>query len=364
MAAASSRHYSAGIEDPSRERNRMELRPGAAAHALRDAWSASARRRVLLHSADPDCAQGIVGRVFRPHHLVPHGRATRLQARLDHLPAGLLGFSSLSYGSAVDILPGPLESFYLLQIPLQGSAVIEAGDETFRSDPACASLLSPRPDLRMHWGDGNEQLIVRIESAVLQRFADRWCGSTSREPPTFAPRLPLDEHPALVDLLLSLIDVAHRLADPAPCERPSLSLLQLQYRLLATLLAGQPHSQRDRLACSGPPVAPRCVRQVEDYLVAHCADPLSPEALAAIAGVSVRSLFLGFQRYRGVSPMRLLRELRLQRVRDELLGAEPDARVGDIALRWGFHHLGRFGQEYREAFGESPRQTLLQRRRG
>jgi transcriptional regulator GlxA family with amidase domain len=85
---------------------------------------------------------------------------------------------------------------------------------------------------------------------------------------------------------------------------------------------------------------------------------------AAIAGVSVRTLFLGFQRYRGVSPMRLLRELRLQRVRDELLRAEADARVGHIALRWGFHHLGRFGQEYREAFGESPRQTLLQRRRG
>lgn len=338
------------------------VRPGEAAQQLRQAWQAAARRRVLLHSRDRDCAQSLVSRVFRPHRLVPRGHSAELAARLDHLPAGMLGLSCLSYGAAVDILPGPLESFYLLQIPLQGDAVIEAGGESFASDVTCASLLSPAPDLRMHWGEGNEQLIVRIESGTLQRFVDSWCGSASAVAPVFAPQVRLDQCPALADLLHSLIDVAERLGASAPAdgieEPPPLSIVQLQYRLLATLLASHPHSEHERLAASGPPVAPRCVRQVEDYLMAHCGEPISPESLAAFAGVSVRSLFLGFQRYRGVSPMRLLRELRLRRARDELLQAGPGIRVTDVALRWGFYHLGRFGQEYREAFGETPRQTL------
>lgn len=42
----------------------------------------------------------------------------------------------------------------------------------------------------------------------------------------------------------------------------------------------------------------------------------------------------------------------------DLLQPGPGTRVTDVALRWGFYHLGRFGQTYQKAFGESPSQTL------
>jgi AraC-like DNA-binding protein len=35
-----------------------------------------------------------------------------------------------------------------------------------------------------------------------------------------------------------------------------------------------------------------------------------------------------------------------------------EASVTDIALRWGFNHLGRFSQLYRERYGEKPLATL------
>lgn len=347
--------------------DREPQRAGDAAQLLDSAWARARHRQPLLASSDREQAQHVVGGVFRPHRLEPALAATPMAARMNHLGAGLLGLIDLEYGRAVDILPGPLESFYLLQIPLAGSAQIDAGGERFESDTACASLLSPVPDLRMHWRAGNRQLIVRIEAAAMQRFVDCWCGEPAVLLPNFAPQLRLDRQPALVDLLLSLVAVAERQSaaradgdghgEPG-AELSAISTVQLHYRLMATLLASQPHDASVRLAGRGSPVAPRCVRRAEDYLEAHCAEAITPEALAAATGVSVRSLFLGFQRFRGVSPMRWLRELRMQRARQELLGAGPGVHVTDVALRWGFYHLGRFAQEYREAYGEAPAQTL------
>lgn len=326
---------------------------GAAARALASAWQRATRQRPLLDTTDRDIAQDVVGRVFRPHRLEPAHDA-RLRAGMQHLGTGLLGVSLLRYGDTVDILPGPLDSFYLLQLPLAGQAQIHTAGRAFVSDAGCASLISPTPDLRMRWLAGNAQLCVRIEAEVLRRYVGAWCGRPCTRLPVFEPQLPLDRHPLLLEVLLGLIEAA----DEGAVNRGSLTAVQLQQRLLAALLGGAPHDLQHEMQGSSPPVTPRCVRLVEEHLVAHCDQPLTPESLAALAGVSVRSLYLGFRRYRGVSPMRLLHELRLRRAHDDLLQAPPDTRVTDVALRWGLGHLGRFSKDYAMAFGEKPSETL------
>jgi AraC-like DNA-binding protein len=326
---------------------------GAAARALAQAWQRSARRRRLFDTTDRDCARDVVGRVFRPHRLEP-GRDSRLLASMEHVGTGLLGMCELHYGGTVDIVPGPLENFYLLQIPVAGAAHIETASRTFVSDTACASLISPAPDLRMRWLANNVQLCVRIEAEALRRFVAAWTGKPCTHLPVFEPEVPIDRHPMLVDALLSLIDAA----DPPAEGCGPLPSAQLQHRLLALLLGCVTHDSQAQLEGSCPPVTPRCVRMVEDHLIAYCDRPLTPESLALLAGVSVRSLYLGFQRYRGVSPMRLLHEVRLRRAHQDLLQAPPGTRVTEVALRWGLGHLGRFSQDYRDAFGELPSETL------
>lgn len=327
--------------------------PGHAAGRLASAWAQAAHRQTLFDTDDADCAQDLVGRVFRPHRL-RQAHEARLQAGMRHLGTGLLGIVELQYGDTVEILPGPLEGFYLLQMPIAGQARVETAGDCFLSDGACASLISPAPDLRMQWQAGNAQLCVRIEAEAVRRFVAAWSGRPCTRLPVFAPRLPLDRHPVLVEALLSLVEAADRDA----LGEGSLNAVQLQHRLLAALLGGVPHDAREGLQGACPPVTPRCVRLVEEHLVAHCDQPLTPASLAALAGVSARSLFLGFQRYRGVTPMRLLHEVRLHRAHDELLQAAPDTRITDVALRWGLGHLGRFSRDYRAAFGESPSDTL------
>lgn len=83
----------------------------------------------------------------------------------------------------------------------------------------------------------------------------------------------------------------------------------------------------------------------------------SIEQRAEQAEVSVRTLFAGFREFTGTSPMAYQRDIRMERVHQELR-AQREASVTDVALKWGFAHPERFSQEHRKRYGELPSTTL------
>ncbi|WJJ95055.1 helix-turn-helix domain-containing protein [Neopusillimonas aromaticivorans] len=83
--------------------------------------------------------------------------------------------------------------------------------------------------------------------------------------------------------------------------------------------------------------------------------------MAEHVDVSIRSLFAGFRKYRNTSPMRQLKERRLEKVHHDLLNPGPDTSVTQVALRWGFSHLGQFSAAYQQRYGELPSATLKRR---
>lgn len=124
---------------------------------------------------------------------------------------------------------------------------------------------------------------------------------------------------------------------------------------MTTLLLGQGHNHSELFQRPQAALAPFYVKRAEAYIEANLDQPLSVAELAAQAGVSARSLQAGFQQYRGTTPMAYLRELRLKRVHEALLSADPQhSSVTDIALQSGFGHLGKFSVAYKQRFGESP----------
>jgi transcriptional regulator GlxA family with amidase domain len=87
--------------------------------------------------------------------------------------------------------------------------------------------------------------------------------------------------------------------------------------------------------------------------------PFTVAELAAIAGMSVRSLQEGFRRHLGCAPMAYLQQERLLRAHETLRRSDPmRVTVSAVAHRWGFAHLGRFASSYRSRFGEPPSDTL------
>jgi transcriptional regulator GlxA family with amidase domain len=102
----------------------------------------------------------------------------------------------------------------------------------------------------------------------------------------------------------------------------------------------------------------------ERYIAECAASTINLGDLAKVAGVSPRTLHEGFRRYRGYSPMQYLRRQRMSAAREELTSPGATTTVTDVALKWGFNHLGRFSGFYARQFGEAPSETLRAARLG
>src|SRR5580704_14043240 len=103
---------------------------------------------------------------------------------------------------------------------------------------------------------------------------------------------------------------------------------------------------------------PRSVRRAMDAMQSGAGRSWTVTELAAVAGVSSRTLQRQFLAFLGKTPGAMLRDINFERARRELLRGSPGARVMDIALCSGFQHCGRFSAEYRRRYGEKPSQTL------
>lgn len=81
--------------------------------------------------------------------------------------------------------------------------------------------------------------------------------------------------------------------------------------------------------------------------------------ICAALGVSERALRYALHEYVGLSPVAYLRARRLNRVRAVLAASDPQSiTITQVAMRYGFLHLGRFAGDYKLMFGEMPSMTL------
>lgn len=308
----------------------------------------------ILRTTDLSEAREGVARVFCPHRLDVARPAQHLDARHHVAELGMIAVNYVQYGADVEIDPGRLESFYLLQMPLRGRAQVECGGRTVYSTPQTASLLSPTVPTRMLWDADCAKMMLRIDRAAVERHAEAWLGAPLRHALEFDPAVALDTGAGQ-----SLVHLTSLLQ--AECERPEglLSaaptvLGHLEQAVLDLLVRGLVHNQRPGGVAQA--AAPRHVRLAEAYMEAHASDPVTLADLVSVTGVSARTLQEGFVRFRETTPMRFLREVRLEGARRALSGGRGP--VTDVALAWGFPHLGRFAGDYRRRFGESPSATL------
>lgn len=203
----------------------------------------------------------------------------------------------------------------------------------------------------------HERLAVWIPATSLhQRLAALLDGPVTREL-AFEPVFEWASAPAqsLRRLLRLLVE---ELGSPAPFGHCDMARRSFTDLLIYTLLRAVPHNHSDRLALASSPAAPMSILRAEAYIRAHVQEPIALHEVAQAAGCSVRSLQLGFQRFRETTPLAAIRHARLEAARVSLRSGRPHRTVTELALQFGFANPGRFTQLYKAAFGESPLAAL------
>jgi AraC-like DNA-binding protein len=107
---------------------------------------------------------------------------------------------------------------------------------------------------------------------------------------------------------------------------------------------------------------PYYIKKAIEFVNHNYDEKMAIDDIVNASGVSVSTLFKGFNIYLGVTPMAYLRNRRLDAAHSKLKFTNSDAQtVTRIALDCGFNHLGKFSAEYQKRFGEKPLQSLRMR---
>ncbi len=312
----------------------------------------------LFASTNIDEAREYVGNVFCPHRLTPSKRTTQLDALMHHVRVSdHSSLNFLKYGAQVTVEPGALQDFFNVQIQLSGNVNTRCGKETENIIAGNAAVLSPTEYVSMDWMDDSSMLIYCVDRKRVERMLSGLLCDNLHDPIVFATKM--NRHTkagagwlnAVNFLLGELEGNTGFLNYPGAAET-------FEGSLITSLLYGQQHNYSHRLLDRSAKAAPSHVKRVEAYILANAENSISIEDLARVAQVSARALFAAFRDYRGISPMKYLRKVRLENVRRDLLNHSDQRNVTEIATAWGFLQLGRFSAQYNCAYGELPSETL------
>jgi AraC-like DNA-binding protein len=315
------------------------------------------RHYVCLETTDPDHLSDTLTRLLGVHRIEPLKTGMGFAACLSAISLTDVSLACLTFNSAAVAQASAGDSTYMIRTRSRGKSEARFLRKTLEVSPECSAVFSPEEVAQVFISEKANGLGLRIkESAIAREFEHslgHLLGATIRFDPEMSMRTALGQ--TLSDEVTQLCNELD--ANVSSDFARSLAVRQREKDLISMLIIGQPHNYT-RLLHRQLAAGSWQVRVVEEYIRAHADESISLGDLCAIAGVNARTIQFSFHKYRGCSPMQFLRRTRLEAVRSELLSSEGQATVSDIAMKWGFLHLGRFAAEYTKQFGELPSASL------
>lgn len=299
-----------------------------------------------------------IGRVFSTHRLEVVGGAPDLCAHHNQVRLEGSTLNVLTYGAEVTIDPGERGDFYMVQLPLKGWGRLQGAGQDIVVDADVLSVLQPRAQGRMHWSQDCEMVLLSAPSELVHRrlpklklgARDGFAFTRSRHDPSVAAWCQ-----AAMDITRNL----DRFGSLWLSHRPACASME-DFLLSAFALIFDNEEAPARVERGND----RCVRRAKEYIHAHLDRALTLCEIADYACVSARTLESAFRRQRETTPLNYAREQRLLAAHEVLSNASrhgEDIAVTEVALNFGFIHLGRFAAKYRKRFGCSPSDTLRPR---
>ncbi len=309
-----------------------------------------------VQTRDMEEAISQVSAVYSAHGLSLGRRARRIDMRLES--CGLehdAGMVKLAYGADVDVDAADFPDLFLIMTCVNGNGSVTQADSRAAWRSGLTLPVSANVSTRFHFEENFEQISFRPDAAALSAL----CSNLLGRPLECSLRFELV--PFSADFSAAWQHALQLLGSATGMPLPPMARQSLSQFLNSLLLHGHPHNFSAALSRPPQPLPRAVVARAEEYIKAHSDQALSVADIASATGVSIRSLQAGFREAGAESPMKRLRQIRLEQARDQLL--RTSGTVTDVALQFGFLHLGRFSAQYKTAFGELPAATLARTRR-
>lgn len=319
-------------------------------------------RHRIFHSGDAEEGRAfLAGKQFRLELAPRQTRPFDMRINGVYLPGLYIGY--IQYGPPVELRAMQRDEYWI-QLPVRGQLEVVGGANSVTCDSARAAIASPtRSDYYLiRSGEGCAGIRLCLFKAAFVAQLAALLGEPASTPLEFASGMDATSGHGL-RLARYVLMAINDLDDSASMLSNPIAVSAFEQFVITGLLLSQPHNFSAALQRHEEHIAPRTVRRALDYIEANLDRAITLPQIVEATGVAGRTLFKHFRDFKGVSPMRYLRNARFEQVRQVLLRTEPEQSVTAVAMKFGFVHLGRFSVEYRARFGESPSQTIRHRRR-
>ena len=276
-------------------------------------------------------------------HSLRLARSSNGTASLNHRKAGSVDLCRLSYGTEARVLSEGLADIYHAQFILRGTCRYTLPETTLDLSAGHFLLINPNEPLDLTYSSDCEKFIVKIPSAMVHEACTehRWFMSSDC--------IKFNQIPYRFDDLSNLILLLNLLCYEAESGLASPQMLQHYNRVVTTKLITM---LKHNVDMAGPCVHSVSFERIARYIDEHIKHDITAEQLSHYSHLSLRSLYLLFEKNAKMTPKQYIRQKKLEHVHATLTDpTRPVPNVTAVALEYGFTHLGRFSQLYQSTYG-------------
>ncbi len=285
-----------------------------------------------------------------------------------HKELGTVSMHRVSFSTDTTIQISNLEKNYYIVLPIRGQCAVNQkclSTDTQQeinldqySRQAC--IISPDHINRIEVDANCVQQIIKIPAATIERQLTDLMGCSVSKTVKFDLKMFCDVGDGAswwrnINYLIKELENT----DSMFCNKSIAT--EMGKVIVAGLLHGQHHNYSDDLKARNSTIVPGHVFRAESFIKENVYEDLTIDDIVTAAKVRKRTLYDGFKRFRGISPISYLHNLRLDLAREEFSKCNKETNITYVAMKLGFNHLGRFSISYKKRFGESPSITLQKR---
>lgn len=309
-------------------------------------------KSLVFAGANPHAVSEYVNQHVGSHNLrLAHSRDAT--ASLSHRKAGSLDLCRLRYGSEARIVSEGLPYFYHVQFILNGHCRYDIHRDSLSLPAGHVLLINPEEPIDLTYSADCEKFIVKVPAPLFDQACTehRW----------FKPNehIKFTQTPYRFEELESLLMLLQLVCQEAESGLATPQMLQHYSRVVTSKLMTM---LKHNVCLTMPTPQSFCFDRLVQYIEDNIKRDITMEELVKHSHLSLRSLYLLFEKNANTTPKHFIRKKKLEAVYATLMDpSSKAANVTAVALDYGFTHLGRFSELYRSTFGVLPSEALRAR---